>query len=71
MGLSPKKELQHRNQSWSDIDAILQSNINYVGDTATISLNDYPSLNKAEIIAEAEKNNYTVSDKGNGYLEFS
>ncbi|WP_273711473.1 hypothetical protein [Leuconostoc mesenteroides] len=71
MGLSPKKELQHRNQSWSDIDAKLQAAINYVGDTATISLNDYPSLNKAEVIAEAEKNNYSVSDKENGYLEFS
>lgn len=71
MGLSPKKELKHRNQNWSDIDRLLQSNINFVGDSATISLADYPSLSKAEIIAEAEKNNYTVSDKTNGYLEFS
>ncbi len=71
MGLSPKKELKHRERSWSDIDSKLQANINYVGDTATISLSDYPSLTKAEIIAEAEKNNYTVSDKTEGYLVFS
>lgn len=71
MGLSPKKNLKSRNQSWSDIDKTLQNTINFVGDSATIKLSNYPSLNKEEIIVEAKKNNYTVLDKNDGYLVFS
>ncbi|GMA06359.1 hypothetical protein GCM10025878_14300 [Leuconostoc gasicomitatum] len=71
MGLSPKKDLKSRNQTWIDIDDRLQSVINFVGDSATIKLSEYPTLSKAEIISEAEKNNYTVLDKNDGYLVFS
>lgn len=71
MGLSPKKDLKSRNQSWIDIDQTLQSNINFVGDSATVKLSNYPSLNKEEIIFEAKKNNYTVLDENDGYLAFS
>lgn len=71
MGLCPKKDLKSRNQSWIDIDQTLKSNINFVGDSATIKLSNYPSLNKEEIIFEAKKNNYTVLDENDGYLVFS
>ena len=71
MGLTPKRELQRRNEGWKDIDDRLQATIKFEGDSSTIKLSDYPSLTKEEIIAEAEKNNYNVVDDGNGFLHFS
>lgn len=71
MGLTPKNKLQNKDLNWKDLNDTLHSNINYVGDTATIKLSDYPSLTEAEIKAEAEKNGYTVTNKSEGYLGFS
>lgn len=71
MGLTPKNKLQNKDLDWNDLNEILHSNINFVGDTATIKLSNYPSLTEAEIEAEAKKNGYTVTNKSGGYLEFS
>lgn len=71
MGLTPKNKLQNRDLNWNNLNDTLHSTINFVGDTATIKLSDYPSLTEAEIKAEAKKNGYTVTNKSEGYLEFS
>lgn len=66
--LDPKPERKNPQHSWDYLNSLLQTNIKLYGH-ATIRHADY-SMSKNEIIAEAEKQGYKVTDNGNNHLKF-
>lgn len=70
--LSPKKNGNFAKKNWEDLDRLLQNTIDpsqSSSPSATIKVSDY-IMAKDDIIAEAKRNGYSVTDKGE-YLEFN
>lgn len=70
--LSPKKNGNFAKENWEDLDRLLQNTIDPSKSSspfATIKVSDY-IMAKDDIIAEAKRNGYSVTDKGE-YLVFS
>lgn len=70
--LSPKKNGNFAKKNWKDLDRYLQNSIDPSKSSspyAIIKVSDY-IMAKDDIIAEAKRNGYSVTDKGE-YLEFN
>lgn len=74
MGLDPAPKQQQPKYGWTELNQILQANFSsHDVDVNNIKLNidlyGY-SLNKEEVIKEAQSNGYKVTDAGNNQLIF-
>lgn len=68
--LSPKPSRKTSFKTWKDLDEILQSNFGpFNAKSATISLDEY-TMSKEEIIVQASKQGYKVTDSNDGYITF-
>lgn len=69
--LEPKPNWENPNHSWDHLNHLLQANFKMHGNrtSVVIDLNDY-SISKEEIITEAEKQGYTVTEASKNQLRF-
>lgn len=68
--LDPKPKQENPSLSWKDLNDLLQANFNMTGiESATIKLKNY-AIPKEEIISEAEKQGYKVTELQGGSLRF-
>ncbi|WP_078428760.1 hypothetical protein [Alkalihalobacterium alkalinitrilicum] len=68
--LDPRPEYNGPLHSWDNLNSVLQTNFNKPGKNfATIDLRKY-SIPKDEIITEANKQGYKVSENGEHFLRF-
>ena len=68
--LSRKPEYRDANYSWEKLDNLLKANFKGPGkNVAVISLEDY-DIPKDEIISEATKQGYKVTESSPGHLKF-
>lgn len=69
-GLNPRPKYNGPLYSWDRLNQVLQSNFNGPGEhTVMIDLRAY-SIPKNEIITEAEKQGYKVSEQSPYFLKF-
>lgn len=68
--LDPRPNPENPKFSWDYLNNLLQANFNMPGvKSATINLDDY-AIPKEEIIAEAEKQGYKVTESSGNNLRF-
>lgn len=70
--LDPRPDNSGRKYTWSELNSYLQMIFGRPGDNHSITIQpDKYAMTKEEIIAEAQKQGYTVVETSNGYLTFS